>query len=93
MKLDKDDIKQILEVLEDMDSWRVLVDEMIRKVKSFGPTIKSLVDPLIDYSIEKRISTIKRFEKEGFTHQEAITLTLDIHQRIAASIQQANVKK
>ena len=80
-----------LEILEDVESFRPVVQKGAEALKSFGPELAGVFDALIDYSVDTRARMVKRFvEEHGFSHEDAIFMTSDIMSTVARSMRDAS---
>jgi hypothetical protein len=77
MKLDKEDLKEILEVLTEAESFRPIVKAIIDTLKSYGPEIEELPKKFSQWLVKNRIESINIYEGAGFSREDAITMTLD----------------
>lgn len=86
MKLDADDITQIMEILQAADAYKPIVDKTIETIESFGPQFKKIADLLDEirkFMVKSSISSFEEFQKSGFNREESILLTLNIKLAIA----------
>lgn len=93
MKLGKEDIAAIVEIVGEAESLRPVVKEFVKAVKSFAPELDELVGGLLTWGVKKRIESIRLYEKEGFTREEAIYLTMDTWYAIKNNLNRNNPKK
>jgi len=71
--------------------------DMIKDIKNYKeifetvlPQITPYIDRLVDYSVDKKIQAVRRFQDKGFSREEALNLTLDIEQRIFKQLKNIN---
>lgn len=73
----KELIKSINEFFEYSEELRPVIKKGFEILKSYGPEIYDLTYNMAINSAKIRADVVKVFEKEGFTREEAIFLTMD----------------
>ena len=77
MKMSVEDLKEIITILEDVESFRPLVKVIIDTLKSFSGELKDIPESIRKWTVENRIESIKQYITANFTREEAILMTLD----------------
>ena len=96
MKLSKDDLQEIMAVIEQAEEFRPFIKSIVETVLSFGPELKPITESFCKYIVQKRIASIKAYCDAGFTKDDAITMTLDdvfAVRRISQNINNQNRSK
>jgi len=93
MKITKEDLSAIAELLSDAETFRPLVKSVLDTIESFGPELKQLPERAMDWAVKHRIKTIGIYEKAGFSREDAITMTLDDVWAFKRMVQKVNTKK
>ena len=75
------DIAEIDELLKDTETYRPIISKVIDKAMSFGPELNKIFEAfaisLTKTTVDCRILAIKRYQDNGFTREEAMTMMLD----------------
>ena len=77
MKLGIEDLKKVEEMLNEAETIRPLVKQVILVLMSYSEELKMIPEAVSDWIVEKRIRAIKKYENAGFTRDDAILMTLD----------------
>jgi hypothetical protein len=77
MKITRENIEEVAELLEDVESFRPTIKLIIDAVKSYGPELAELPERFCVWVVKRRIQNIKMYEEAGFSKKDAITMTLD----------------
>lgn len=79
--LSEGDMAEIEEMLQAVDTYRPLISKVIDKAMSFGPELNKIFEAfaisLTKTTVDCRVLAIKRYQDNGFTREEAITMMLD----------------
>ena len=75
--MSEEDLKQIRAYFELAKSFAPLADEALEVLFAYGPTLRKLMDSVVDYQVFRTTLTIKQFEALGMTREEAILLTIN----------------
>ena len=86
MKLSKEDIAGLMELLGQADDFRPLVEAGVSVLLSFGPEISKVFSAVGLGLAAIRVKTIAYYAEKGFTHKEAIELTMDDMSKIQRSL-------
>ena len=72
------DILKIVEKLEESNKEvRPIVERGIKILLSYGPELRNVFDAVGDYTVERRLRSLKLFQEGGCTREEAIYMTMD----------------
>jgi hypothetical protein len=77
MKLSKDELLEIIEVLSEAETFKPLVKAFLDTVDSFGEELEHLPKKFSRWLVKNRIESIAMYEDAGFSREDAITMTLD----------------
>lgn len=82
------DTSEILEVLGQVEEFRLIIRQVLDALKSLSPEIQEIPNAILDWAVKRRIASVKKYEEAGFSREEAILMTLDdtLAQRRMASI-------
>jgi len=75
--MEKEDINEILEMIGMAKGFTPVVDEAMVVLKEYVPYLKTIYERLLDYGIEKKDYSIKKYIELDYTREEAILLVLD----------------
>lgn len=90
MKIAKEDITDILELLDEANEFKPLVRKVIKILMEYRDEFKELFDGIQDCMINSRVKTIHKYQNLGFTKDEAILFTLD--SKVALQTHLKNIK-
>ena len=96
MKLEADEISEILEFINQAEVFRPVVDKALDTIETFGPEfqkIADIFDNLRKYVVKGSIASFEEFQKAGFSREEAMLLTLDTKMAFIKIIQQNKNKE
>ena len=77
IEMEKEDIDEILEIVNMAKGFKPVVDESLSVLKEYVPCLKEVYSGFLDYGIEMKDYAIKEYGKRGYTKDEAILLVLD----------------
>ena len=77
MKLSKDDLSGIIELLNQAEDFRPIVKLAVKTLNDYAEDVKEIPENLSCWLVERRIQTVKQYEAAGFSRADAITMTLD----------------
>lgn len=84
MKNAVETIEAIVQLADNAEAVKPLAHKIVNGLKSFGPEISDILDSIGNYLIDRRAADVKRLEQvHGFSRTDAVTMTLDVHGRIA----------
>lgn len=90
----KEALQFALQIAGQAEELKPAARQIVDAIKLFGPELAELIGGASDYLIDRRAAAVKRLEeKHGFTREEAIILTLDVHARIDRQLRENNRKK
>lgn len=81
MKFTQEEVKELLELVGAADEFLPLLEAVKEKAPTFEPYLKSLVTYFTENWVKAITEMVKRFETEGFTHDEAVMFTIEIIRR------------
>jgi hypothetical protein len=90
---DIEGFSDILEIVENAGAFKPIIVKVIKALQSYGPEIDSLLDPIVDYVVDRKIKTINRFKANGFDEKTAVLLTLDVETRTHKYLQEIGKNK
>ena len=73
----KTDIEEIMVKLNMAEDFRPIITKGIEILNSYGPEFKKLVANMTLAVADIKMDTIKKYQDNGFTRQEAIDLCMD----------------
>ena len=95
--LSEGDMAEIEEMLQAVDTYMPLISKVIDKAMSFGPELNKIFEAfaisLTKTTVDCRVLAIKRYQDNGFTREEAITMMLDDLSAIRRTAQNFNTSK
>jgi len=93
--MEKEDINEILEMIGMAKGFTPVVDEAMVVLKEYVPYLKTIYERLLDYGIEKKDYSIKKYIELDYTREEAILLVLDTNLSTKAAMDkwERNIKK
>lgn len=77
MKLSKEDLQGLIEILSEAENFRPIVKAVLDTVKSYGAEIEELPKKFSQWLVKNRIESVAAYEEAGFSREDAITMTLD----------------
>lgn len=77
MKISEKEVQELVEILQEAETFRPLVRLAIDFVKGFGPELKEIPEAFCEWMVGNRIKHVEMYEKAGFSRDDAITMTLD----------------
>lgn len=97
MKLNKKDIEEIKELIDaisnEAESFKSIAKSGIDLLLQFGPELKTFFSAYWHGVADLKIDIIAKYQKAGFTREEAILITCeDVHQ-MTQSLKTINAKK
>lgn len=92
MQFSEEDFNNILDMLQQAEKFRPLVNNILDVVESYGPEVSRLLDDVVDYSIKRNTKTFKMYQKRGFSREEAMQFILNSHVALANSLKNSSVK-
>jgi len=72
-----EDITTLLSYLDMAEEFRPLVRKILDTVSSYSTELKEAPEALLNWHTDMRIKNIESYKNNGFSHEEAILLTLD----------------
>lgn len=79
MKLE--DLKEALDVLTQLEEADEIIKPLAKKivslVVSYGPELRQVFDSAIDYTVERRLRSLRLLEEGGCSREEAVYMTMD----------------
>ena len=87
------DILEMKDLVDNAEMFKPIADSAMKAIKLYAPYLGEIVDGFNDYMIKKTIENIETFQKNGFTREEAIILTLDIKLGMKEACERNNRKK
>ena len=91
MKVTKDDLSALMELIEQADEFKPLLKKAVVILMDYSKEFKCIFDEFTDYMTTNKIKMIHRYMEEGFTKKESILLTMD--SRLAMNKMLSNFKK
>lgn len=73
----KTDIAEIMAMLDVAEDFRPVIIKGIEILNSYGPEFKKLAMNITLSVADMKMATIKKYEDNGFTRQEAMDLCMD----------------
>ena len=92
MKLSKEDIQGIAELLGEAETFKPMVKNVLGVIKTYAVELDEPLKELQKWSIQCRIDSIQQYKDAGFSQQEAILLTLDGSQSLRKVLNQYSKK-
>ena len=77
MKLGKDELQELLELVSNVEAFKPLVRAVLDALKSYSDELKEIPEAITRWAVATRIETIKQYEAAGFSREDAVLLTLD----------------
>ena len=77
MKITKEEISEILEIVSHAEDFRPLVKQIIEILKSYSDELREIPEAIGKWIVERRITSIKQYEGAGFDRDDALLMTLD----------------
>lgn len=74
MKLETEDIKQLIEIAA---ALQPVADQVADVVISYGPALRKVVDEVLDYTVARQARSVALYHELGFAWADALTLVLD----------------
>lgn len=90
MKPTVEDLNEIIEMLNEAEAIRPLVQGVITVLKSFSGELKDIPEAFSGWVVANRIRAIKQYEAAGFTRDDAILMTLDDMQRLQKGLEKVS---
>jgi len=82
MKINKEDIPSLLELLKEAEELRSVIRLVIDLLKSFSSEFAELPEAISRWMVKNRIKSINQYVMAGFSESDAILMTLDDSQRL-----------
>ena len=93
MKITKEEIADVLELLDDVNEFKPLVGKITKVLIEYGGEFKELFDAIQDRIVDSRIRIIRKYQDSGFTKEEAILFTLDSNVALRTYLENIKVLK
>jgi len=77
MKITKDEIMELSELLSEAESFRPLVRMVLDALKSYSGELREIPEAMSRWFVENRIRAINQYKAAGFDQDDAILMTLD----------------
>ena len=87
----KEEIRDIINLMEQAEDFRPIIRKGIAILKSYGPELDEISDLLISAVNRKKAQSFKQLINLGFTREEALALMLDAQTRMAHRIKETNL--
>ena len=87
----KEEIEDIINLMEQAEDFRPIIQKGIEILKSYGPELNEIADLIISSANRKRAQSFQQLQDLGFTREEAFELLLDAQSRIAHRIKETNL--
>jgi len=87
------DFEDIAELIDGIDEIRPIVTKAVSALKLFGPEVYDFFLSLAIGSVDIKSACVKKFEENGFTRQDAISMTMDQWYQFSKSAQDAKKNK
>ena len=95
--LSEEDTKATDELLESIETYRPIISKVIDKAMSFGPELNKIFEAFVisltKTTVDCRVLAIKRYQDNGFTKEEAMTMMLDDLSALRRSAQSFSTSK
>jgi hypothetical protein len=83
------DLEAILQIAANAEALRPVVQQMRDVALSYGDEITSVINPVIDYIVDRKATSFKRFrDNHGLTDEQALALTLSVQEDIARYVRE-----
>jgi len=76
-------LQDAVKILKELEEYKEFVNLALDEVTPF-------IDRFAMYTVDTRISMIKRYQEAGFTKEESIYMTLDTTKQLGKSLQNAS---
>jgi hypothetical protein len=77
MKITEEKFNEFIQCLNEVESFRPLVQKVLDIIESYGLEVARLFDGLTDYSVKRITKTFNMYRDNGFSREEAILLVLN----------------
>jgi len=84
--------EELAEVVQYIESYASLAEKFVPIIMKIGGDIEPIIISLTDYVVDNTIRMILRYEKAGFTREDAILLTISNRDNLIKSLQQSSKK-
>ena len=77
MKFTKEDLDNVLTLLNDYQSAKPLIKKGVEVIEELCKEFEDPINKLSDFFVYRRIRSVKLYAKAGFSKKDAILMTLD----------------
>lgn len=80
---------ELLSAIGELDQHRGSIRALIAAIHSFGPELRSVLEPLVLGAAELQFAAFNRLVQKGMTREEALRVLISMQGELKQSIQQA----
>ena len=93
LKMISEYLEMVESVVQDAEKYKPIAEMIVKTVKMFVPEIKELFSMAALGYVDLRIQSIRKYERNEFTRDEAIMMTCDDFMGVKRAIQQSQNKR